>query len=486
MAVLAPRSKVGIIVTGMHRSGTSATTRLINLLGADIARDLMPACEENSRGFWESMAVLQIHDGLLHRLGSSWDDPMPLPDGWIDTEGARQARSDLAQVLTSQFSGSKIFVAKDPRASRLLPLWLDLFAELAVTPVVVIGFRNPLEVALSLRARNQFALAKSLLIYARSHLEVERASRHEQRIFVHYEQMLADWRPFSQKLRQIVGPLLPPASPESTAEIGNFLDRDMQHYRCTYEELAGTPTIASPIVEMYRRMCEASGTGNESPLCESFDRLERIVTDATTLFQGVVAAGEESRRELADQVMAHESRTATLSEALAAESTEMARVKAELEAARCQGVALAAALEVRSAEATELATVLMAEQGRTAALQQALAAEAIAMARVKSELEVEGFRAAELAASLEVRSADAAALTASLEALAMEAAELRAEVTAWRDRTTRSESEIAARIAELHDIRQSTSWRVTRPVRWVGRGIARARYGHVVVETLDG
>src|SRR5215470_17990760 len=44
-----------IIVAGMHRSGTSATARVINLLGADIASDLLPSIPgNNDRGFWES------------------------------------------------------------------------------------------------------------------------------------------------------------------------------------------------------------------------------------------------------------------------------------------------------------------------------------------------------------------------------------------------------------------------------------------------
>ena len=181
--------------------------------------------------------------------------------------------------------------------SRLLPLWLDLFDELAVTPIVVIVLRNPLEVALSLRKRDQFPLDKSLLIYARCYLEVELASRQRRRIFVKYEQLLADWRPFSHKLRQIIGPLMPPLNPESTAEISNFLDRDFHHNRCTDEELLSTPRMSPTIVEMYQRMVEASETGDESSLCGSFDRLERALTDATNLFQGLVAAEAEKNRE---------------------------------------------------------------------------------------------------------------------------------------------------------------------------------------------
>ena len=96
---------------------------------------------------------------------------------WLDMSVARQAKCKIADEIDKQFPTSRLFVTKDPRVSRLLPLWLEVFDELAVTPIIVIPFRNPLDVALSLKKRNQLTLAKSMLMYARSYLEIERTSR---------------------------------------------------------------------------------------------------------------------------------------------------------------------------------------------------------------------------------------------------------------------------------------------------------------------
>jgi len=38
-----PVKRSAIVIAGMHRSGTSALTRVVNLLGADLAADLVPA-----------------------------------------------------------------------------------------------------------------------------------------------------------------------------------------------------------------------------------------------------------------------------------------------------------------------------------------------------------------------------------------------------------------------------------------------------------
>jgi hypothetical protein len=42
-----PGSATAILVLGMHRSGTSAIARLLNLRGADLGRNLLPPKHDN-------------------------------------------------------------------------------------------------------------------------------------------------------------------------------------------------------------------------------------------------------------------------------------------------------------------------------------------------------------------------------------------------------------------------------------------------------
>ncbi len=69
------KERTAIIVAGMHRSGTSVTTRIANLLGAELARDLIPAGIGNERGHWESRAVQTLHNDMLVALGSDLYSP---------------------------------------------------------------------------------------------------------------------------------------------------------------------------------------------------------------------------------------------------------------------------------------------------------------------------------------------------------------------------------------------------------------------------
>ena len=57
----APR--IAILVVGPHRCGTSALTRVINLLGAELPGNLLPPIENNTRlGVWESRDLMELHD----------------------------------------------------------------------------------------------------------------------------------------------------------------------------------------------------------------------------------------------------------------------------------------------------------------------------------------------------------------------------------------------------------------------------------------
>ena len=89
-----PARRIAILVLGMHRSGTSAVTRVINLLGADLPSNLMPAVAgANEPGFWESMDVYRLNDEILASVGSSWDDWRRFDPAWM-----RSAEKDRFKV----------------------------------------------------------------------------------------------------------------------------------------------------------------------------------------------------------------------------------------------------------------------------------------------------------------------------------------------------------------------------------------------------
>jgi hypothetical protein len=60
----------------------------------------------------------------------------------------------LVEFLEREFSTTRLFVIKDPRMCRFVPLWLDATREFGAEPKAIIPVRNPIEVAASLLRRD--------------------------------------------------------------------------------------------------------------------------------------------------------------------------------------------------------------------------------------------------------------------------------------------------------------------------------------------
>jgi hypothetical protein len=287
-----------ILVCGTHRCGTSAVTRVINLLGADIARDLIPAKPDNIRGFWESSAITAIHDDLLNAMGSEADpfDPVSLPVGWQDTKQAERAKFRLIDHVESEFSDSRLFVVKDPRISRLIPLWLDVLQTRAIDVIVVIPFRNPLEVAASLAQRDGLSLPKGLLLYLQSYLDVEFISRARRRIFIRYDSLLDDWRTFQTQLAERSDARLAAPSSITVAEIDKFLTADLYHHRFSRKELFGHADVPMIMVELYDNLCKAVDIEYDLSVRAAFDRLRTHCQDVDRLYRGFINAERRAMR----------------------------------------------------------------------------------------------------------------------------------------------------------------------------------------------
>ena len=66
---------IGLIVLGMHRSGTSLLTKVLEMSGAWLGEkeDVSAKGPDNPTGFWEHGAVRSINQCLLEASGADWD-----------------------------------------------------------------------------------------------------------------------------------------------------------------------------------------------------------------------------------------------------------------------------------------------------------------------------------------------------------------------------------------------------------------------------
>ena len=65
----------------MHRSGTSAVARSLQVMDIHLGDHLMPPNPtENAKGFWEDMDIYELNTALLKHLGMDWDSPWELTE----------------------------------------------------------------------------------------------------------------------------------------------------------------------------------------------------------------------------------------------------------------------------------------------------------------------------------------------------------------------------------------------------------------------
>lgn len=160
-----------VVILGMHRSGTSAITRVINLLGLPLcsASDLMSR-PDNPIGHWESESLTAFDDQLLKVLGGQFDAPPDMEHGWETHQAAANLYNEAAAIFRRVFTTTS-WVWKDPRACLTLPFWRVIWSG---APVAVFIHREPLEVSLSLGRRDGTRKAHCIALwerYARSALQ---------------------------------------------------------------------------------------------------------------------------------------------------------------------------------------------------------------------------------------------------------------------------------------------------------------------------
>lgn len=205
-----------VLILGSGRSGTSLTMQVLAALGLRTGADLIPANVSNPRGFYEDRAIVHLHAELLRALAA----PLyaPLPDGWPHTLAARATRDALGRLLRqrlAQIEGP--YGIKDPRLSTLYPLWRELFAELDLTPRVILAVRAPGSVATSLARHYGFTTdeAEQLWLARNSEALLNSDGRC---LVAHYETWFDHPLPLAEALLHHTG-LAPPAGTDLSAVI---------------------------------------------------------------------------------------------------------------------------------------------------------------------------------------------------------------------------------------------------------------------------
>ena len=169
-----------VIVTGMHRSGTSAMAGFLHLNGIKMGRkqDFHPRPNgENKKGFYENKAFRNVNDkwlanginGNKYHVKRWKEDPIRLYDK-NPTKADLEPAHKMISIFEADFQKSKDVKGwgwKDPRTCLTLSWWLEALKGKDVR--IVIMNRDLEAIGRSLRKRNNCSIERGVELARQYH-----------------------------------------------------------------------------------------------------------------------------------------------------------------------------------------------------------------------------------------------------------------------------------------------------------------------------
>ena len=226
----------GFAVLGMHRSGTSMLSGLlVKGMGYHVGEPLIEPASDNEKGFFELLPAVEQNDSFMKGQDIWWSSGVVnydaaealrmKADGEISFREGREALAVLGDPSNVPW------LQKDPRMCITLGTWLPL---LDTEPAVVFTYRHPLEVALSLKRREEdFDLAHGLRLWIVYNVRAVQNSAGLCRVLSSNDAILAD--PLAE-VQRIADELTtkchvpaPARARLTQAAVDDFVDRQLQH-----------------------------------------------------------------------------------------------------------------------------------------------------------------------------------------------------------------------------------------------------------------
>ena len=236
-----------VIILGMHRSGTSAFTKGLELFGVDLGENLLPPNVSNTKGYFEDTQLVGINEKILRKNGLLWSTLQVLDAADLLGPSFEKEQNEARKFLKGKLAQGIPIGLKDPRLCRTLPLWQKIFVEMSVRVGYLIVFRNPFEIASSLEERNGMSVDYGLTLWGSYQLDALRYTEGKSRLFVGFHQLLENSERELTRISQFLETTWNPHSQASLEYEKKFLDSGLRHYQSKKEltlESAGLQALA--------------------------------------------------------------------------------------------------------------------------------------------------------------------------------------------------------------------------------------------------
>lgn len=291
-----------IVVLGMHRSGTSVTTRAMEAIGADFGNNLGAPSPCNEKGFFEDLDLVALNCEIMNCLGVDWN-ALQAPDLMLlDGHRKERLRSQALALLRAKCRNNAIVALKDPRLPRLLSFWLPVFEELGTRVLYAVPFRHPISVARSLEARDHMPPEKAYLLWLAHVVPALRGTEHATRVLVNYDRLIEAPCKELTAISNAFGLTLDPQRLHAFEQ--DFLDDGLRHTTYSVDDLDQVSAAPSVMKDLFRSMVALA----DQPTCDdSRQAYEASLTRAEAYLQDIepIARHEWRMKRELDRVRKH-------------------------------------------------------------------------------------------------------------------------------------------------------------------------------------
>ncbi|MEP6603175.1 MAG: sulfotransferase family protein [Spartobacteria bacterium] len=222
-----------ICVWGMHRSGTSCVTGVLQDWGVFLG-EVRTESAFNARGNRENPDVRRLNDDVLKTSGGSWHE-LPPRISWSDEQRRRR------DAILASYRKHDLWGFKDPRLLFTLAGWMESLPALHFVGT----FRHPILVARSLEKRNQFPLTKGIALWQRYNERLLDYHRQFQFPILSFDRAEADYRQSLEKLLTILT-----ANEVPLKESGiSFFAEELRH-----TEIEADAELPAETLQLYREL----------------------------------------------------------------------------------------------------------------------------------------------------------------------------------------------------------------------------------------
>jgi hypothetical protein len=366
------------------------------------------------------MRLLEINEEILCTLGRSWHDPRPIPSNWFRSKAAYTFQERISAEIASCYGDAPLILIKEPRICRLAPLYLDALDVLGIEPLVILLIRYPAEAIRSIQERDGGDLETHEIRWLRHLVESEEASRGCARVWISFEQLLANWEATVQSIADGLAVVWPNPLEKVAGYVQDILRPRHRHHR-----IADDPASLrlSPLTIRVWQAAQRGLDGDETAARALLDDIRTTIAELDRLN---LPQQEHIEKWLAEA-------GATIRQLQTAETVHCDQI-----------------------------TRLTAEAADTA--RQLQAVETVHRDEI-----------ARLTAEVEERARDCERLNQELEERATQISQLRADSNKLQAELSERTSDSERLRRQIDSVHRSICWRLTLPIRWLHKQANRSK-----------